>query len=390
MRLRIGLFALLVGFGLVGFDAIGVSGPDLALESNSISFSTSKFIAGETIRVYAAVRNYGDGDGAAEVYFYSGPAVIGSSQVATVRAFGFNDEVYVDFVVPDGPFNILAVIKGANPADVNPNNDELLTPSYTVIHDDDLDGVIDESDNCVEVANADQADSDNDLVGDACDPTPLPPPPPPPPPSAPVVIATPVPTSTPTSTPTATPTFPSAQPSTPTIKISTGALGKGESDLVVAKNQDQLNPIDPNTGEEIGLLGKWLGTKTTDDNSVYTAYGFPALAIVATRLNWLSYQFELLPTVSQMTYAWDFGDGVAVTADNPEHKFSGSGEHLVKLVISDATGEVWNVEKTVTISFWSWENGLVKGIVFGLIGSIILCVYIAFHLYRKKIPEVEG
>ena len=121
-----------------------------------------------------------------------------------------------------------------------------------------------------------------------------------------------------------------------------------------------------------------------------TAYGFPALAIVATRLNWLSYQFELLPTVSQMTYAWDFGDGVAVTADNPEHKFSGSGEHLVKLVISDATGEVWNVEKTVTISFWSWENGLVKGIVFGLIGSIILCVYIAFHLYRKKIPEVEG
>jgi hypothetical protein len=40
--------------------------------------------------------------------------------------------------------------------------------------DTDSDGVPDTPDNCPTVANPDQADSDHDCIGDACDPTPQP------------------------------------------------------------------------------------------------------------------------------------------------------------------------------------------------------------------------
>src|SRR5215467_295718 len=49
------------------------------------------------------------------------------------------------------------------------------------IVDHDGDGIADSADNCPSIANADQKDTDQDGLGDACDlPNPLPPPPPPP------------------------------------------------------------------------------------------------------------------------------------------------------------------------------------------------------------------
>ena len=53
---------------------------------------------------------------------------------------------------PDGPF---------------PSFDGLISS-----HDEDTDGVPDSVDNCPNVSNADQRDSDGDLVGDLCDPNP--------------------------------------------------------------------------------------------------------------------------------------------------------------------------------------------------------------------------
>jgi hypothetical protein len=42
--------------------------------------------------------------------------------------------------------------------------------TYTPDPDSDGDGVRDSTDNCPNVANANQADADNDTIGDACDP----------------------------------------------------------------------------------------------------------------------------------------------------------------------------------------------------------------------------
>ncbi|MEI6270914.1 MAG: D-alanyl-D-alanine carboxypeptidase family protein [Chloroflexota bacterium] len=45
---------------------------------------------------------------------------------------------------------------------------------YPVTGDRDADGVLDEMDNCIDVANPDQADTDGNGVGDACEPAPSP------------------------------------------------------------------------------------------------------------------------------------------------------------------------------------------------------------------------
>jgi MYXO-CTERM domain-containing protein len=84
--------------------------------------------------------------------------------------------------------------------------------------DSDGDSVVDGLDNCPTVANADQADTDDDGIGDLCDdgsvtPTPTP---------------TPTPSPTPTATPSATPT-PTATPSPTPTPTNSSAGAQGES-----------------------------------------------------------------------------------------------------------------------------------------------------------------
>jgi hypothetical protein len=144
---------------------------DLGISSGDIFFSESTLIAGKTMRLYAAVRNHGTRDVSGYATFYSGSTIIGSSQIITAVAGGqgYADQVFVDWTIPEGSFNIRVDINGQLPQDQNSANDSALTGLFVPEKDADGDGVIDKNDNCPNMANSDQTDTDGDKVGNVCD-----------------------------------------------------------------------------------------------------------------------------------------------------------------------------------------------------------------------------
>lgn len=128
---------------------------DLAVSSGDISFSENLLIAGSTVRIYATVHNVGTQDMRGYITFFQGSAVIDDSQILAIRP-GNKSDAWVDFVVPNSEFNILARIQGTSPADQNSDNDQALTALIRPDIDTDKDGI----------ANAIDPDDDNDGLTD--------------------------------------------------------------------------------------------------------------------------------------------------------------------------------------------------------------------------------
>jgi hypothetical protein len=142
---------------------------DLGITSANISWIPPRLVVGQKIRIYASVENIGKRDTTGYISFYQGTVLIGDSQPVSLRAGGFVDEVFVDFVVPPGTFNIRADLRGQTPRDDNPQNDVAITKLLTPEYDTDADGIPDSEDNCPKIANPDQKDADGDKLGDLCD-----------------------------------------------------------------------------------------------------------------------------------------------------------------------------------------------------------------------------
>ena len=113
---------------------------DLAVSSSDISFSENLLIAGSTVRIYATVHNVGTQDMRGYITFFQGSAVIDDSQILAIRP-GNKSDAWVDFVVPNSEFNILARIQGTSPADQNSDNDQALTALIRPDIDTDKDGI---------------------------------------------------------------------------------------------------------------------------------------------------------------------------------------------------------------------------------------------------------
>lgn len=394
------IFSAILCFLLAITSVVPVSAAytyDVGIEQSGIFFSKSRLISGENIRIYGRIKNNGSDDVTAYVTFYKSNELIGDSQIVTVRAGGLDDEVYVDFVVPSGSFNIRAEIKGQDPGDENPTNDVALTTLFFPELDDDSDGIPDEDDNCPHTTNPDQADSDGDGQGNVCDPDddndgwddekefnegtsptnpdtdgdgssdpnddyPLDP--------TRQIISVPTPAES------TDETIPSAPPQQPE------SHDEGDEDLT----------SDEATGEE--LSGDTEDNEDQEESTVEQSPGLANLSISPRasfsfkRITWNQYEFQALGALRRNNrYEWDFGDGETSNQEKVIHAFKENGNYIVTLKVIDLTGNIDQDEVEVSISFFNFENWKLKVLLGVILASTVAVLIFLGRMSQKKLME---
>lgn len=375
-------FLALLALMLLPFAA-HAENPDLSVSSSSISFSTSELYAGDTVRIYASVRNVGDVDVTGYVYFYQGSMPIGRSQTISLKSGGQPDEVFVDFTVPTGSFNIRAIIQGTSPQDIDPSNDVAVTPLYEPIVDADRDGVVDDNDNCVNDANADQANIDGDDTGDACDadidgdgeknttdvaptnPTVSQAAPTEPAPAAPVTTTQPATTTTATETATAPSTTVSSSESSAAAAASSEAAGATDS----SNESNSTDTTELTETSQSEALASAVSKLKVSPNARFTYR----------QIDWRTFEFTIARQPEDgVEFSWDFGDGASSVQPQITHTFSGSGTYVVTLNTLDQNGNRASDAQTLEISFYHLSNPFVQlilGALFVILAALALLVY---------------
>jgi ABC-type antimicrobial peptide transport system permease subunit len=375
---------------LLAPSVVSASNPDMAIGQSDIRFSSDDFVAGETVRIYARVRNVGDTDITGYIAFYSGSDLIDSSQVATLVADGANEEVWVDYVIPYAQsFNVRAVIKGTSPQDINPSNDEILTPLYSIITDDDGDGVSDDSDNCIGISNPSQIDSDSDGLGDSCD---------------------------------------NDDDNDGLSDDVEYEIGTDPTDIDTDNDgytdADDKYPLDSSKHEEEQIIELILTTpqeeyygqdsddsgnqqyssdeQMFDDNdeveqdadlsdilSTSILHVSPKASFVYSRDGWKTYSFESL--VYESTYKsllWDFGDNASSTDKIVSHEYDGPGVYAVRLIVTDNDGNSYEDTQEIYISFFHFSNPMVQ-VVLGIL-AVLMIVSAVMILKTKTAGEIKN
>lgn len=324
---------------------------DLELDAGSIRFSKETLVAGDSVRIYARVRNRGDEDASGYVFFYNGSKPIGPSQIVTPRAEGSPDEVWVDFIVPYERFNIGAELRGVDPEDSNLGNNEVLTPLFDPVIDDDSDGVQDNGDNCQGEANADQADQDGDGIGDACDAPPEP-----------VEDPAPEESQAPQAEPAAEPAPQAPKEETPSIIDRIFSREEKNQEPGADDPKDPASESDPATPTNLEDLE--LDKRFSD--------GLLNLSVnaqfILSKLDWDTYEFVALGgDGTGATYAWNFGDGATSTQKQITHTFPKPGKYTITLAVTSPDGSVVEDQEEISISFFHLSNPLLIGLIVGLI-----------------------
>ncbi len=344
---------------------------DLGVYNSTISFSKTTLVAGDSIRVYARIKNEGTKDDSGYASFFQSNQLIGQSQIISVRAGGQDEEVWVDFTVPNGDFNIRVQIQGTAPQDQNAVNDTALSPTFAVVRDGDADGVPDNSDNCPSVANADQLDTDHDGQGDACDadddndgvpdaneaalgtsptnpdsdgdgvtdgqdafpmdpsrsvvPPPAAPPPPP-----------------------------------PALVPAANANRNGNANTNVNAPAASPAPAPVPAGTTVTAAGETTSTPNfvTVGSASGTPAAVPSAAISITRIGWDRFRFIARGADEHAgdTVQWNFGDGSSADGATVEHRFSKPGVYPVSLTVIGADGSRAQDAYMARVAFFDLHN----------------------------------
>jgi len=348
-------------------------GPDISVSASDIRFSEEVLASGDTIRVYTTLRNIGDTDMTGYVFFYQGSSEIGASQVVTLVANGVPEEVWVDFEVPYGSFNIRAEVKGQNPEDTNPGNDLAITPLYDPILDEDGDGIEDDEDNCPETANADQLDSDGDGAGDACDAD-----------DDNDGVQDDVEEELGTS-PTNADTdgdgasdLEDAYPTNPDLQEEYVAPVIYVEEEVVEEPEEEV--LEEQVAEEAAIELEGGDVLTGFSEPDVGALVSPNASFTFIQEDWTTYAFEVVTPSDQIErITWNFGDGVTSAQRVLTHTYREPGMYDVILTIVDRDGEVSVDSQQIEISFFHLTNPYVQLSVGALAFFLLMSFFFALH-----------
>jgi hypothetical protein len=363
------------------FPVTAFAAADLRIEGSDIRFSKSPLVAGDEVRIYAKIFNNGSEDISGYATFFQGNAVIADSQVISVISGGSPEEVYVDFIVPSSSFNLRAEIRGTDPVDEDTSNNTAITSMFTPVLDDDRDGVENGTDNCINVQNANQLDSDGDGKGNACD------------------------------------SDDDNDGLSDEVETELGSSPTNvDSDGDGVNDPDDAYPIDPSKTkivvekkpepkpvvkeaevkkaiakivEDIKIEEVKIDEKVEEVAAVevqVSELNFSPNAIFSyTRDDWDTFTFSVQsPKNESLTYEWGFGDGVKSSKSEVTHTFRKSGAYTVTLRTT-GVDEVSTKESTVIlIPFFSLSNNIVVLAVIMLVLLLIIGLSSLFAISRKE------
>lgn len=341
---------------------------DVGFYPADISFSQpiNHLVENQPIRLYASIHNYGSEDVAASVKFFNGPTLIGQTQLISVRANGLADEVYVDWQVPQGAFNIRAIIIGQDPNDENPANDETISPLITPLADADGDGIpdIEDFDNDNDGLTSDQenqlgtsdfdSDSDDDGVSDSQDAYPT----------------------------DATKTEPQVENVEDAVEneVLADVEPVEESAQQVrddSNGQQNIFHVEENEEEE-----EEIEYDLEQYKDLQKLPGFDLLSTVEIQVeqkSWNEFDFYFNTNVADidsdsLIFEWDFGDGQKVK-ENQKHKFKRAGTYFVKLKVLGPLDNTISDTVAINIPFWSVSNVMMWALVIFLVISLLGLIF---------------
>jgi LPXTG-motif cell wall-anchored protein len=170
------VFLFLSGFALASSD--------LSISNADLTFSKDKIFDGDSVRIYARVLNSGDMDVTGSVVFTLNGKQLGAAQPVSLKVNTY-DDVFVDWQVTAGNYDITAKILNTLPVDEIAENNQTEKKDFFIDKDTDNDDIGDSIDDDIDndgLTNKQEttfgtdpvkADTDGDGVNDNIDVFPL-------------------------------------------------------------------------------------------------------------------------------------------------------------------------------------------------------------------------